>query len=282
MKLRLIDLLTFSLCTTQMAQGYPTATPFSTQQRQSLKYHLEHLYNEADLLIRNQRTDEFDLLKLHRDLQTLKVFQRIPFEAQAQDLKKELKASASSHGVTLLELNWRKPRLSAKNQFLQMPASPVRFPLSPQEFTRTLPFNAQILGHRDNVLNWLSQIKTEQMRLIDWENSKIEENLSQLSHNRWLLKAHAFQFLPLKHWVLKPKSPQALLPEWARRNPHSFAVKEPSLWLLITRTEAQLARASSLYQKRGDFKLNEARLHFFLSKTLSHPSSEHSEAHSRR
>ena len=63
MKLKLILGFTLFLWVqrTHAAQVSPRLNP---AQRESLRYHLEHVYNEVDLLLMNQKTDERDLLKL--------------------------------------------------------------------------------------------------------------------------------------------------------------------------------------------------------------------------
>jgi hypothetical protein len=274
MKLKLIlgFTLFFWVQRTHAAQISPQLNP---AQRESLRYHLEHVYNEVDLLLMNQKTDERDLLKLQRDLDTLKVFQRIPFDPEPEALQRELKASAFDHGIKLLQFTLYEPLNSAPLRSTQASALPMSLPLKNHPLMKKLYFTARISGTHSHILAWLQHLKTEQMRLIDWEHPELDQNITAISPHQWILKAYAFQFREVKPPLITPPSPRSLLPLWARKNPRVFAKQEPLLWSFITKTEAKLPLTTKLYQRRGEFKLNEARLNFFLSRTLNSPSSEH-------
>ena len=268
MKFKTLAYCFLTLLTQGVMNETHSAMKLQETERQSLRYHLENLYNEVDLLIKNQKADERDFNKLERHFAELKVFERIPFEANPEGLKQELKASAAEHSLELIRVSIiQKP-----HQLHPMPQERSTHSsltwLKPEHFVKKIHFQAELRGEMKQILEWLKHIKLEQMRLIDWEPAKVEASLKQISAHRWILKAHAFQFLRVNYPHLVPKKPREFLPAWARTDLKAFAKQEPLLWSLIIKTEAKLSTASKLYQRKGLFKLNEARLNFFLSKTL--------------
>ncbi|NBU20443.1 hypothetical protein EBS43_03350 [bacterium] len=268
MKFKKIAYFSLTLMTLLLTSQSYSTTRLQEKERQSLRYHLENLYNEVDLLIKNQKVNERDLSKLEYHLSELKVFTRIPFESELEQLKHELKASASDHSVELLAITVMENNSRAAPLPHQRSTHSPLIRIQPEQLVKKIYFQAQLRGDQVEILDWLKHIKLEQMRLVDWDHPRLEENLKKIAPHRWLLKAHAFQFRKIEYPELKPKKPKDYLPQWAKSYPMLFAQQEPLLWSFITKTESRLPLASKLYQRKGLFKLNEARLNFFLSKTL--------------
>src|SRR4051812_142733 len=70
----------------------------SDRQRSELRFRIENLFNEVDLLIKNERADRSDLARQEREAKALKVYDRIPFEADLPGLKRQLAETASAQG----------------------------------------------------------------------------------------------------------------------------------------------------------------------------------------
>ena len=84
----------------------PALADLTRPERETLRYHLENLYNELDLLMRNQRVDQADLRRQKHDFEELKTFLRIPFEEDLPGLKKNLMESSHLSGVRLFQFQF--------------------------------------------------------------------------------------------------------------------------------------------------------------------------------
>src|SRR5688500_16707694 len=91
------------LIVSPIAQGgiEPKKTsPLTQKEKHSLRYHLENLYNELDLLIKNRRADLADLLRQEQEISMLKVYERIPLERDLDGLQQLLKQSAKNLSIS--------------------------------------------------------------------------------------------------------------------------------------------------------------------------------------
>jgi hypothetical protein len=238
----------------------------SAQDRQQLRFRLENLFNEVDLLVRNEKVDRSDLARQERDFEGLKVYERIPLKEDWSGLKADLERSASAHQLKLVQLT-RLPALSSRAP--AVPASVFNdsgFRLRTEQVVAEVPFRVVVSGEAGRVREWVRSWLDEQMRLAEPREGLENFSLHKAGERRWSLEARAFRYLPVSFPRLKPRDPITLLPDWARRSPDEFARAEPVLWGFVTRAREIIPRTEHPYEARSRFLLMDARMSFFLSK----------------
>ncbi|MEO7164418.1 MAG: hypothetical protein ABI041_15965 [Bdellovibrionia bacterium] len=263
-KLILISIFLFPLVSQGQGESGNKTVPLaenkislSTRERDSLRYHLENLYNEVDLLIRNQRVNYFDLQKQERDLVTLKVFERIPFDHEPITLRESLRKSALESGIIITYFEY----LPISQITLSLPRfvyTNSSFHLREDQLVEKIKFVMRVEG--PNVRKWTESLPQTLMRYIKVD--RVEP-----VGKSWRVIAHAFRFRIIQFPQLKPKEPLSYLPTWAQKNPTQFAQAEPTLWTFVKRIENLTPKTPLLYVTRGKFFLNDARLNFFLRLT---------------
>jgi hypothetical protein len=241
------------------------ASKLSESERNSMRYELEILFNEVDLLIKNQKSNLSNLKRQETDIEGLKVYERIPFKRDESGLKEELKRSAQAFQVTLAEFKTTRNKDEPLVHPRQTHLSPQ---WKPESIAEQIGFRAVVRGPEISVKNWVRAWKTDQMRLIELDSKDENQSIVPLKNQRWEIYAHAFRFKPIKPPEFNPKSPRELLPSWAKRDPKSFSSSEPLLWNYVIRTEALIPKAKPYFQSRSKFMLNDAQMNFFLSKAL--------------
>ncbi len=236
----------------------------SDSQRRSLRYHLENLYNEFDLLIRNQKVDAADLAKQGRTIAALKIYERIPFSPQLDTLKKQLTESAQEAQIRLLEFKLCKPAAYAS---APMPKTLSHrdgfFRPKPQQLAQEIPFQIRVSGTPAHIEAWTRSWKENLMRLVEVERL---DRASSSQQGQYVIRAHAFQFKNVKFPKIIPPQANDYLPQWAKTNPDYFSQQEPILWSFVTRSEKLRPLTPPLYEKRGQFFIEGGRIEFFLSK----------------
>jgi hypothetical protein len=246
-----------------MAAPAPRPTLTATE-RSSLRYHLQNLWSEMDLLVRNQETDEKDLRRQDREFALFRVFDRIPFEPRIPELKKELSTSAQKYGleISLLQIqrNLKEPPAPPKEIYTDK--RPFHF--SKEQLYETLRLKISGRGSIKDVQRWLDSWDDILLRYV--------EPLGPITRTPrgWQVQAAAYRFRNVNFPRLKPRDPVTLLPAWARKDPGAFAQAEPQLWNYVTRIRAKTSEAELPYENRRKFLLNAARMSFFLSKALPH------------
>jgi hypothetical protein len=247
-----------------LSGAHSSAQTLSDSQRRSLRYHLENLYNEFDLLIRNQKVDAADLAKQGRTISALRIYERIPFSPQLATLKKQLTESAQEAQIRLLEFKLRK---SATHPLMAMPRTLSRrdgfFRPKPQQLAQEIPFQIRVSGTPAQVESWTRSWKENLMRLVEVERL---DRASSSQRGQYVIRAHAFQFKNVKFPKIIPPQAEDYLPQWAKANPDNFSQQEPTLWSFVTRSEKLRPLTPPLYEKRGQFFMEGGRIEFFLSK----------------
>lgn len=265
---RLAGLLAGLVLAAAPVQCLGAATPrLSPVERERLRFRLERLFNEADLLIRNSAASRADVARQERDARELRMMERIPFREDLTALRRSLAESAASTGVRLERLRAGPPP--------PRPAPPPRelgterarpFRLSPEQVAEELPLRLEVRGERASIERWIARWKDEILRLVEPAG---EFPLERGKKGGWIVHARAYRFRPgLEFPRLRPPDPLTLLPSWARKDPAAFARLEPELWRLVQKTRAAVPRARTHYKNRRQFLLNDARLSFFLSKSV--------------
>ncbi len=244
-------------------------------EREELRARLEASFNEADLLIRNQRADEADLKRIEKEMEHLKVFHRIPFSEQADQLKKDLTESAKAKGLKILSfrVTGRSKPLSKKQKVPDaIFTDQVGFKLEPQQVASLVHFRVLVSGDHEEVKNWIVSWPDEQLRLV--EPTGGHGNFPIKAHakfNQWVVTGNAFVFRKIQFPRLKMRDPVSLLPAWARKNQAQFAKLEPRLWKYVKDTQELIPKARPLLESRRKFLLNQARMSFFVSKAVPRP-----------
>ncbi len=253
------------------AWASPPPTPVLTEsERSSLRYHLQNLLNEEELIIRNHNADLSDIRKQERDFAALKVFERIPFERDVIGLTQSLKESISGNSSNR-SLKWIqfKP-LGIHTHLTHLPREVVTnetpFRLTSNQLTESIPFQVTLEGKDFDLKQWIKSWPSALMRVIELEKlEKINSSHSSLPQT-WTIKAHAFRFRKIEFPHLVPGNPLKLLPHWAQKNPQIFSEMEPTLWNLVQEINTLAPKTLPHYPDRGRLLLNNHRMNFFLSK----------------
>jgi hypothetical protein len=236
---------------------------------------LENLHNGFELLIRNQKVDQLDFKKQARDLEALKVYERIPFQPETQALKKSLIAHGKTAGfpvtgVTFLPSSLPPSRPHSMPQTLHIKGE--FFHPAPEQFVQEVRFKFQVSGSRALIQRWTQTWKDDLMRLVELDSISESASVASL----YEVQAHAFQFKKVKYPKIIPPHAVEYLPAWAQANPKVFSQQEPALWSWVTRSEKLRPLTPTLYEKRGEFLLEAAHLEFFLAHSMNKTSNKKS------
>lgn len=245
--------------------------PFlSDSQRSSLRHHLENLYNEFDLLIRNKKVDEADLVKQGRTVTALKIYERIPFSPKLKELEKEIRLSAKKAKIQLQPFQLRE---SSHRPLIPMPKTLTfqdgYFRPKVSQLVQEHPFQLHVSGPLHEIEAWTRSWKENLMRLVELERVEAIQRVTTKNHSSseyYVIRAQTFQFKKTEFPKIIPPQAADYLPQWAIKNPESFSRQEPILWDLVVRSEKIRPAALPLYPTRGKFLLEGARIDFFLSK----------------
>jgi hypothetical protein len=265
--LALIMGVTFISAVAFSSPAFPT---LDRDQHDRLRYKLETLFNEQDLLIRNQRVDHSDVAHQLHDFETLKVFQRIPFKPEIQGLRQSLKQSSNDHGLKLIDF-----KLRPKGRGIPVKPLPESlytddpvFRLSDDQIADEIPFSVVVQGAPSAVLSWMEAWPEEQMRLTEPEGKSIPGSIRNLGNSHWQVQAHAFRFRPIRFPSLMPRDPVALLHKEGIVKPEQLAKQDPLLWSFVTRILEISPQARPLYRGREEMLLNSAQMSFFVAKAV--------------
>ena len=248
-----------------------TSQALSDSERRSLRYHLQNLTNQFELLMSNQKVDEADLAKQGRTVAALKIYERIPFSPKLAELKKELLESAKEASIQIHQFQPRtQPRKSPNHSLAPMPKTySVQdgfFRPKPSQFVQERPFLLLVSGSSKEVEAWIRSWKENLMRLVELERLETVSAKNNSSRTQYRIRAHAFQFKKVDFPKIIPPRARDYLPQWAQANPDKFSQKEPTLWDFVVRSEKLRPLTPPLYQTRGRFLMEGARIDFFLSK----------------
>ena len=240
--------------------GIALAIPeLQPEQREELRTHLESLFNEVDLAIRNQKIDKSDLARSDRDFQTMKVYQRIPMERDIPGLKRVLTESAHQEELELLGMTAAAPRQTPALPPRKIYTDGPRFQLSPEQIAETIELALKIRGKRSAVRGWISHVSEGQLRLVTFHGLKSRDP------GIWTVQARAYRFRNIEFPRLLLRDPMRALPAWARTHSGDFARAEPLLWRFVIRTRELEPRARPLFEVRRRFLQDDARMSFFLA-----------------
>jgi hypothetical protein len=231
-----------------------------------LRYRLETLYNEVDLLIRNQRSDESGRARVERAFSALRVLDRIPTEPRVATLRAELTHRAREAGLKLVKLevlSMDQPQRPVPREIF---SDTPRFRLEPDQIAQTLHLRLTLAGDGSLVEQWIQKWPEDQLRLIEPEHGYTRPGLKPLGKTQFQIRARAFRFRNIRFPTLKPRDPMELLPDAARRDPAAFAASEPELWTYVRRIREKIPQTPKPFEIKGDLLLGEARMNFFLSK----------------
>jgi hypothetical protein len=246
-----------------MPSGALSAVP--RYDREAIRYQLLNLFNEADLLIRNEKSDELDLARQEREAKVLRIYDRIPFSEQLDQLRHELATGAKAKKLADVKVTVvgrsPKPAPVPKSVF----TDEARFKLSDNQLVETIYLKIQVKGSKSDVRAWVKSWAAEQMRLIEPRSGYGNLSMKPLG-KVWVVEAKAFRFRDVEFPRLISRNPVELLPAWARKNPDAFAQAEPKLWQLIEQTQALQPKAQPYYEKKRKYLLSQAREEFFLGK----------------
>jgi hypothetical protein len=259
-------LLVAVLSSVGLASPLPPARPLNEAERSDLRYRLESLDNELELLVRNQRSDESGSARLDRAFEALRVLERIPLETGIDDLRAELahRAKPSGVGLVRLEILARdKPKKPLPDSLF---SDTPKFHLEPDQIAETLHLRLVISGDGPAIEEWIQKWPEDQLRLIEPEKGYARPGLRPAGNGRFRLQARVFRFRKIRFPRLKPRDPVSLLPAWARREPGRFAQAEPELWRYVRRIQERIPETQAPFEKKGELLLERARMSFFLSK----------------
>lgn len=237
-------------------------------EKASLRFHLENLSNEIDLLIRNQKIDRSDVKKQERDFANLRTLERIPLKRNIPSLKSELIESAKPLNLQLQHMETTGYSPPGKKIPSLVLTSDPPFRLNEDQLVEKIQFTITVQGTEDQLNEWVHHWPNQLIRYVEFESKKERRPIhSKAAKPIWILKAHTFRFREIRFPKLRPKNPRDLLPAWAKQNPGAFSAQEPVLWSFVKKIEQLAPQATPCYDIRSQFLLNDARLSFFLSKS---------------
>ena len=224
--------------------------PFQSESREEALFRLNQIFNELDLLIRNQRADRADVLHQKRDIEGLKVYERIPLQENLSGLERELFESTRRSGLKL-----GRVRVLEHSPEPEKPPEEIftdrSFHLSADQLARSMTLEIDVKGAQKNVESWMTSVQDNQMRLVKVLDKKLK------GHGVvWKLRLKSFQFRDIVFPKLRPRDPKEVL----------LLCSEPDSVLknLAKKAQALIPRAAPFYENRREFLLNQARLEFFI------------------
>ncbi len=257
-------ILGFFLSCPVFASSKKDQTPsLTSSEREKMRYHLSHLYNQLDLLILNQKIDRADLKKQEQDLERFKVFERIPFQKDSAGLKKSLVLSAQKYKVKLFTFAFpSKPNSGLKKIPSSLFTDSSNFHLSEDQILEKIPIEILAEGTSENTDLWIESWEEDQIRLITLDSKVLSSN------QKWKIRAHAYRFREIEFPRLIPRNPRSLLPKWANEDYPRFSRSEPKLSEYVSKIETLIPQASPHLKIREKFLLNDARLSTYLKIAL--------------
>jgi len=249
-----------------LASPMPTAHTLTDAERSSLRYRLENIYNDVDLLVRNRRSDELDIQRQEQTARYLKIYERIPFQARLSEIRSQLASAAEENHLKIQSFRFLPRTADVKAVQANVHADEQGVHLSPDEIADRIHFRFIVAGDKDQVRTWIRGWPENIMRLLEPEGGVRSPILQPVGGGQWEVEAWAFRFRDIGYPRLRLRDPRALLPDWARRNPELFARQEPLLWNLVEKTEETGPRAGAFLPGRERFLLNDARISFFFLK----------------
>ena len=227
--------------------------PFQSETREEALFRLNQIYNELDLLIRNQRSDRADVLHQNRDFEGLKVYERIPMQENLIGLQHQLFESTQRNGLKL----GRVRILEHSPQPEKVPEEIITdrsFHLSADQIARTVFLEMDVKGTRKNLESWMSSVQDNQMRLVKVLDKKLKSHAGI-----WKVHIKSYQFRDIVFPRLRPRNPKEVL--------SLCSEKDSALENLAEKAQALIPRAAPFYENRREFLLNQARLEFFIKKS---------------
>lgn len=249
----------------------------SLKEKESLRYHLENIFNEVDLLIKNHRLEASDLERQKHMMSEMKMFERIPFRSKISNLKDQLKKLSKDHRLT-----WINFTLLPKKTVPKAPPKTMdthsEWRLSEENFVEVFHFKVKLKGSQQNITQWVKS-SLNQLRLVELESEDPSLSIQLIGHQLWEVQARTFRFRNIQFPHLLPRNPRGLLPAWAKRNFNEFAQLEPLLWNFIVKTEAKIPEALQYYPLREQFLLNDARLNYVSQKLKNRSTQDNHSVH---
>ncbi len=243
-----------------LAMAFPSIPPAL---QSKLRYQLENLSNEEELLIRNHKVDRSDVVKQERDFKIFHVFEKIPLSPDRAGLKSCLLKSAQKAKIKMTRLEIADGSKKTKKPPFAIYTDAPPFYLSKDQVAGTFLIQIVVYATDSALRQWVqSWSKEDEDRWIE------PKKISSKDGFHWIIRARAYYFHDISFPRLLPRDPEALLPSWARIHPKPFSNAYPLLWKFVERIHSLAPQAKPLYRIREKFLLNDARMSFFLSKTL--------------
>ncbi|HUP57926.1 MAG TPA: hypothetical protein VM598_10770, partial [Bdellovibrionota bacterium] len=262
MKVALQLILSSCLLFSTLAGAAPAPARLSEPQRSDLRYRLESLFNEVDLLVRNQRSDESDRARLGRELRELKVLERIPMKTDLDGLKRELSERARAFDIRVERVELVSADSPSRPVPREIATHLPSFRIETSQLVQTLRIRLVLKGDGPAIYDWIQRWPDDQVRLIEPEKGFERPGVTQVRAGRFSVWARAYRFREIRYPRLRPRDPAELLPAWAKRQPERFARQEPMLWDYVKRIREKIPETPSLYERRAAFLLDSARMSF--------------------
>ena len=230
-----------------------------------IRFHLENLYNEETLLIKNHRVNLKDVKKQERDFKGLHVYERIPITKNTQDLQEQIQESAKEVGIQLLEIRFLPQPQETRSKLPDHILSNDRnFHLQGNQIADEIPFQLCLSGDSKKIQTWITSWNDQIMRYIEPRGEP------RVTAQGTVVKGAAFHFKDLKYPRIEAQDPMHFLPESLRSTPNLFARQEPKLWEKLVQTKKIIPEAAPYYSDMEQFQLNDARMTFYISKVSHH------------
>ena len=231
--------------------------------REIARFRLENLRNELEILLANHHADEADRARQKRELLAFKVYERVPFADGLEALRRELTAQAAvAPGVQVVDLRAVARPGSARRPPAEIFSDEASFRLAADQVADTIGIRVSLTGREDAVREWVRTWPSTLVRLVDPPVGHPEFNIFPDGHGHWTADARVYRFRDTHFPRVRPRDPVTILPVGLRTGPRA----DPELWELVTRIQKLAPASARLYAARGEFKLEAARMQFFISR----------------
>lgn len=260
-----------------------TTPTLSESERGSLRFRLENIWNEVDLLVRNAATDKKDVQKQEKEFKALQVYTKFPVASadatKPSAVNADLKKSLQRFGLTLNESKLLDSSKPDRPLLAVMPQDAKEFKFTEDQLVQKLRMELTLTGTKRQLQDWMNSWNTvtepvspdkpsatPASHYLEWDPAALTTLPEMLSETKWKVHVLAYYFRDIQYPKLQPQDPLQILPDWAKKNPEQFKAQEPLLWGLVEKTQATVPQALPGYETKARFALNSERMKFFTSK----------------
>ncbi len=262
-----------------------TSPALGDSERSSLRFRLENIWNEVDLMVRNANADRKDVQRQEKEFKALQVYTKLPIASEnttkQATITSDLGKSIQRFGLKLGELKLLAASKPDRPVPETMPLDAQSFRFTEDQLVQKIRLTLTLNGTKKQLQDWMNSwnaivepespdapSKIAVTPYLEWDPAALTTLPEMLTENQWKVYVQAYYFRDIRYPKLRPQDPLQILPDWARKNPELFKAQEPFLWGLIEKTQASIPQSLPGYETKARFALNSARMTFFTAKVI--------------